>query len=419
MAGFRDPVSRRSFLAGLGAASAVAITACAPEPPPPEPPAPAAPPPATVPPAPHADPSSTLVLCMLHGGNDGLNTVIPYADAAYLQKRGALALTDTNGVLPLGDGFGAHPQMPGLKALWDAGDAAIIHGVGYPQPDRSHFRSTDIWDTGRPDVVIGTGWLGRWLDTFGDPLGAVGVTGTLLPSMRGAQLVGTATSGNALSIPGTTAFRSAFAQLATNDGGDPLWATSYVNSQKDLLRAQATLNPALSAANPTGSALGALTTNVGRQFAAVARMIRDSRVPARVYTTNMGGFDTHSGQLTTHATLLGQLDTAIKAFHDDLATEPRGAGVVVMVVSEFGRRLQANANAGTDHGTCAPVMVTGRPVLGGFHGAPPSLTNLDPQGDPIMTTDFRSVYATVLAHTLGADPAAILGSSAFAPLAFV
>ncbi|MFA5884013.1 MAG: DUF1501 domain-containing protein [Acidimicrobiia bacterium] len=413
MADVRRSVSRRGFLAGLGAASFLAVAACAPEPP--------APPPGPPPPPPGPPPSAstTLVVCVLHGGNDGLNTVIPHTDLGYVTPRGALALGTADGVLPLAGGFALHPAMPGLKALWDAGDAAIVHGVGYPQPDRSHFRSTDIWDTARPDAIVGSGWLGRWLDTTGDPLGAVCVTGTLLPALRGSARVGIATSTGALSIPGSTGFRNAFAQLATNDGADPQWATTYVGSQKDLLRAQAVLNPSLSAANPTGSALGALTTGVGRQFAAVARMIRDPNVPARVFMTNQGGYDTHAGQLATHAALLGQLDTAVKAFHDDLAAEPRADGVIVMFVSEFGRRLGANANGGTDHGTCAPVIVTGRPVVGGFHGTAPSLTALDPQGDPIYTTDFRSVYATVLARTLRADADTILGTSAFAPMTFV
>jgi uncharacterized protein (DUF1501 family) len=406
--------SRRSFLAGLGAASAVALAACTPEPPG------AAPPPAD-PPVPPRPPSASnlVVVCVLHGGNDGLNTVIPYTNPVYRARRGALALGPAQGVLPLDDTFALHPSMPGIKALWDAGDAAIVHGVGYPNPDRSHFRATDIWDTARPDAVVGTGWLGRWLDGYGDPLGAVCVTGSLLPALRGASRVGIATGTGAFTLPGTTAFRAAYTQLATNDAADPLWATTYVNSEQDLLRAQSVLNPALSAANPTGSALGALTTGIGRQFAAVARMIRDPNVPAKVYMTNQGGYDTHAGQLGTHASLLGQLDAAIAAFHQDLATEPRADGVIVMIVSEFGRRLTANANGGTDHGTCLPVILTGRPLTGGAYGTPPDLATLDPQGDPLHTTDFRSVYATVLERTLRADAAAILGTSAYPALTFV
>ena len=405
----RRTVTRRGFLAGVGAAGVLAVAACAPEPPAPPPPPPGPPPSA----------STTLVLCYLHGGNDGLNTVIPYTDAAYVSHRGPLALGAANGVLPLADGFALHPAMPGFKALWDAGDAVIVRGVGYPSPDRSHFRSTDIWDTARPDAVVNAGWIGGWLDTTADSLGAVCVTGSLEPALRGNTRVGIATGTGALAVPGTTAFRNAFTQLATPATGDPLWAGVYVNAQSDLLRAQTVLNPSLSAANPTGSALGALTTGIGRQFAAVARMIRDPNVPARVFMTNQGSYDTHAGQLTTHATLLGQLDAAVAAFHADLAGEPRADGVIVMLISEFGRRLTANANGGTDHGTCAPVIITGRPVNGGFYGAAPSLTTLDAQGDPIFTTDFRSVYATVLARTLRADANAILGTSAFAPMTFV
>jgi len=125
----------------------------------------------------------------------------------------------------------------------------------------------------------------------------------------------------------------------------------------------------------------------------------------------MGGFDTHENQLDTHQTLLTQLDGAVSAFHTDLATNSGGHRVVTLVVSEFGRRLNSNANGGTDHGTCAPVLALGRPVIGGFYGAAPSLTALDPQGDPIMTTDFSAVYATMLSRVLGADPTTLLGSA--------
>jgi len=417
----RRAVSRRKFLAGLGAASAVAITACTPEPPAPpgDGTVPTVPPTTTPPPTIPSSASNTLVVCMLHGGNDGMNTVVPYTDPVYVARRGSLALGEAQGVLPLADGHALHPSLPGIKALWDAGDAAIIQGVGYPNPDRSHFRATDIWDTAHPESFVASGWLGRWLDGHGDGLGAVCVTGSLLPTLRGASRVGTATGTGSFTLPGSTAFRNAYTVLATSSGEDPVWAASYVNSQKDLLRAQSILNPPLAAANPTGSALGALTTGIGRQFAAVARLLRDPNVPAKVFMTNQGGYDTHAGQLPIHASLLGQLDAAIAAFHQDLAGDPRAEGVIVMVVSEFGRRLTANGNAGTDHGTCLPVIVTGRPVVGGFHGAAPNLATLDPQGDPIHTTDFRSVYSTVLSRTLRADAGAILGTTAYPALTFV
>jgi uncharacterized protein (DUF1501 family) len=323
------------------------------------------------------------------------------------------------GVLPIGDGLALHPSMTGIKGMCDRGDLAIVRGAGYPNPDRSHFRSTDIWESGRPDAVIGTGWIGRWLDAVANPLAAVAVSSTLPRTLRGVAETGVAVSGSALSLPGTTAFRAACNTLATGDPSDPAWATAWVRAENELLHAQQVLNPALSAANPAGSALGGVNTSIGRSFAAIARMIRNPAVPTRVYMTGLGGFDTHTNQLPTQATLLGQLDAAVSAFHTDMAKETRGAGVVTLVVSEFGRRLNANADAGTDHGTCAPVLVLGAPVLGGFYGAQPSLTALDRQGDPVMTTDFRSVYSTVLSRTLKTDPAAILGSNAFAPMGFL
>jgi uncharacterized protein (DUF1501 family) len=359
------------------------------------------------------------VLLFCYGGNDGLNTVVPYTDAAYRTNRGVLALDEAGGVHPIGSGFGLHPSLDGLSGLWAQNQVAVIHGVGYPNANRSHFRSTDIWESGRPDAVVSTGWLGRWLDTQPDPMRALAVQSTVPRTLRGSSLSGIAVSGGPLTIPGSNALRSGFAQLATTDPADPVLAGLWTRSQADLLRAQTVLNPALSSANPVGSRLGALNTPIARSLAAVARLVRDPAVPTRVYAVNQGGFDTHADQAPAHANLLGQIDDAVTAFHTDLAANPRGAEVVTMIVTEFGRRLEVNANAGTDHGTCIPVISVGARVNGGHHGAAPSLTSLDSQGDPIMTTDFRRVYATALSRTLGADPAAILGSSAYAPLGFL
>ena len=406
-------VSRRKFLTGITAAGALALSVCVPIKPAPAPP----PPPPPPPPAP--GPSDKVVIVFLYGGNDGLNTVIPYTDPTYLAKRGPLALGAAQGVLPIGDGLALHPAMTGIKAMCNRGDLAVVRGVGYPSPDRSHFRSTDIWESARPDAVVSTGWIGRWLDSTTNPLDAVAVSSTLPRTLRGSMETGVAVSGGSLSLPGTTAFRAAFNTLATGDPGDPALATTWVRAENELLHAQQVLNPALSAANPPGSALAGVNTSIGRSFASIARMIRNPNVPTRVFMTGMGGFDTHTNQLPTQAALLGQLDAAVNAFHTDMANEPRGAGVVTMVVSEFGRRLNANADLGTDHGTCAPVLVLGAPVLGGFYGAQPSLTALDRQGDPIATTDFRSIYSTVLQRTLKVDAAAILGTSAFAPMPFL
>jgi uncharacterized protein (DUF1501 family) len=405
-------ISRRQFLVGTGAAAVLA--ACAPVGTP-------APPP-TPPPAPPPPPSPTpsvLVLLFCYGGNDGLNTVIPFTDPTYRTKRGALALDESAGVRAIGNGFGLHPSLDGLHGLWGEGAVAVVHGVGYPNADRSHFRSTDIWESGRPDAIVGTGWLGRWLDTQPEAMRALAVQSTVPRTLRGSSLSGIAVSGGALTIPGSSALRNGFAQLATTDPADPVLAGLWTRSQSDLLRAQTVLNPALSAPNPAGSQLAAINTSLARSLAAVARLVRDPAVPTRVYAVNLGGFDTHADQAGTHATLLGQVDDAVTAFHRDLAADPRGGDVVTMIVSEFGRRLQTNANLGTDHGTCLPVIAVGPRVNGGHHGAAPSLTSLDNQGDPVMTTDFRRVYSTVLTKTLGADPAAVLGSSAFTPLGFL
>jgi uncharacterized protein (DUF1501 family) len=369
-------------------------------------------------PATPSNATGTLVLVGLYGGNDGLNTVIPYQDSAYLTGRPQLGYQPDQ-VLPLGDGLALHPNLKGLKTLWDAKQLAIVRGVGYPNPNLSHFRSMDIWQSGVPDRAESTGWIGRWLDATGsDPVRALSVGPTMPPAFAGLKASGAAIPNGALRLPGGTALRSEIAALNAPSAGLPPLAARVNQVGRDLLTVQSTLASALStpAAGTTAQGKGAATTGLSGQLDLVARLIK-AGVPTRVYAVALAGFDNHANEKDTHAQLMTELDQGISGFLQSLQGSPHASGVVVMTFSEFGRRVAENASSGTDHGTAAPVLVAGPGVRGGFFGDEPSLTDLD-DGDLKFTTDFRSVYATVLARTVGIDPKVSLNQP-FPVLGFV
>jgi uncharacterized protein (DUF1501 family) len=367
---------------------------------------------------PLASDATVLVLVTLYGGNDGLGTLVPYADGAYHDARPELAY-GADDVLKLDGQLGLNPTMKGFKALWDAKKLAIVRGVGYPKPDHSHFRSMDIWQSGSPDRPVGTGWIGRWLDaTRPDPLRVVSVGATLPPLAVGARAAGVALPLTSFAAP-TGPIGAGVTALARPDPADPPAQAMAARATGTLLSATAVFGPPLDAA--TGSAddddddartQGASAGGqggLGRQLAVVSRCVR-AGVPTQVYAVSLGGFDTHADEKGTQSRLLGELDSAVSGFLADLAKDPRGAKVVVAIYSEFGRRVAANASEGTDHGTAGPVFVAGAPVAGGFYGDQPSLTALD-AGDLKVTTDFRSVYATLLERVLGTEAGRVLDGS--------
>jgi len=353
----------------------------------------------------------TLVLVTLYGGNDGLATVIPASDPAYQDARADLAY-QSGEVLDLSDGLGLNPSMKGLHGLWRRGRLAIVRGVGYPRPDRSHFRSMAIWQTADPVSPPKTGWLGRWLDaTGGDPLRAVSI-GQVLPPL----LAGERTAGAVLPLGGLAVGRSVEAgcrALATAAPGEPSAVAAVRTSIRDLLRCTEALsiNGGSDEHEPDdrksggGSAGGQQA--LGAQLSLVGRLIK-AGVPTRVYATSLGGFDTHADQKDAQSALLGEVDEAVTAFLSNLEGSRGGDGVVVAIYSEFGRRVRANAAQGTDHGTAGPVLIAGARVRGGFYGDQPSLSSLD-DGDLAVTTDFRDVYATLLEEVLGAEVGPVLG----------
>ena len=356
-----------------------------------------------------------LVLVTLYGGNDGLNTVIPYADPGYQDARPELAY-QADEVHRLDDEVGLNPALGGLHGLFGAGRLAIVRGVGYPKPDRSHFRSMDIWQTAEPERPGSTGWLGRWLDgAGGDPRLAVSFEATLPPLLAGAGSAGAAVPVTGRSTPpgladGTLA---AFAAGAPGESAAQARAAACfadLRSVRDMITsvrdASPSAEPGADDETDGATATGGSRTPLQAQLDLVAQCV-EAGVSSRVFSVSLGGFDTHADERQLQEFLLGQVDRALTGFAERMGRSEAGRGVVIAVYSEFGRRVRANASDGTDHGTASDFLLLGAGVRGGLHGAPASLTDLD-DGDLKFTTDFRDVYATLLGRVLDSDPAPVL-----------
>lgn len=357
---------------------------------------------------------AVLVVVTLYGGNDGLNTVVPASDKAYQDARPDLAY-EPDQVLGIGDGLGLSPGLKGLKGLWDSHDLAVVRGVGYPEPDRSHFRSMAIWQTASPGTAVPTGWLGRWLDASGgDPLHALSVEPTLPPLLAGSTTAAASMPVGGLKLPNGDV-GTAFAALGKPSAGEEQWRAAAAGSIADLHEAVRVLGGAVHDGTEadededeerTKGASAGGGSQLKAQLDLVAGLV-EAGVPTRAYSVSLGGFDTHADERGTQERLLSELDAALTGFAGRMRRTDRGKQVVVLVYSEFGRRVHANGSDGTDHGTAGPVFLLGHRVNGGLYGEQPSLTDLA-DGDLQATTDFRDVYAAVLQDVLGADPERVL-----------
>ena len=349
--------------------------------------------------------SGILVIVTLYGGNDGINTVIPYADNAYHDSRPDLAYAPGE-VLPLDGQLGLNPALTGMAELWRRKRLAIVRGVGYPNPDRSHFRSMDIWQTASPNDAVPTGWIGRWLDASGDdPLRAINV-GAVLPLMAvGEKHVASALSETIPRIP--TDIADTLSAMADDDPRD----TPAMRAVRRTYRATRVTEPefgrVIKGVDPATAGRSADVESLSAQLDVVARCVK-AAVPTRVYMVSLGGFDTHADERGTQEELLRTLDDALTPFLAQMRTNMYGRNLVVMAYSEFGRRVAANSSQGTDHGAAGPVFLMGAPVKGGFYGDEPSLTDLV-DGDLKTTTDFRDVYHELLSKTLKTDPVPAVG----------
>ncbi len=354
-----------------------------------------------------------LVAVTLYGGNDGLNTLIPYTDSLYFSSRPDISYPAEK-LLQLDSSLALNPSMGGIKTLWDEKKVAIIRGVGYPKPDRSHFSSMAKWQTGNPLSHLNTGWLGRWIDTQPtDPMIAISLGSVLPPLLAGAKKSGSALPLGGLVIP-TGQLAADCAKLSTASSSDSKLMALAANTMKNLFNISDSISPILKK-NVPGSAVELPTinggnaggdTNLSQQLDIVAKLI-DAGAPTRVWSVSLGGFDTHANEANAQAALLGVVSDSISRFMTQLKSTTRSRDVVVLVYSEFGRRVVGNASQGTDHGSSGPVFVIGDKIKGGFYGDQPSLAKLV-DGDLAVTTDFRSVYATILEKVLKSPPERIL-----------
>jgi uncharacterized protein (DUF1501 family) len=377
-----------------------------------------------------------LVVIEMSGGNDGLNTVVPYATPEYSKARPNIAIAK-DAALQIGQSggmhLGLHPRLKGLHELFDKGHLGVVTGVGYPNPNRSHFESMDVWQLGDPDSKRAReGWLARYIDADGH------LKNTSLPGIAlGEQLP------LALNAPGSAA-------AVIGNGGDYGFGMAAPDRNQQMQAFNAMYAPEKTSVGTAASSSDEFIRNVGNEVYTSTQAIKDAiksyderagekasypnnnglasrlqtisklitgGLSTRVYYASIGGFDTHANQPGGHANTLGQLGDAIAAFMKDLELQGRANDVLVMTFSEFGRRVHENGSAGTDHGAASVLFVAGGGVRGGVYGQYPSLSDLD-DGDLKFTTDFRSVYSAILDKWLGAPSDKILGGS-FSPLKFV
>jgi uncharacterized protein (DUF1501 family) len=362
--------------------------------------------------------SKILVVIQLDGGNDGINTVVPYGDDEYGRNRDSLRL-DAAQLHKLNDHVGLHPQMRPAKELFDDGRLTIVQGVGYPNPNRSHFESMRIWQTARFDEADHNsyGWLGRALDLPRMHDGSeVSQPGAIYAGRDDVPVALWGRRSEALSLTSLSDMKLPFAadQLeppaatspgARSDNGDlNLFVTRQVlsaYSAADQFQRQISSTAGRSAVQYPASQLSA-------NLQLISQLIK-SGSNARVYYAVQGGYDTHAAQLYTHSQLLREFSAALKAFLDDLQGDRLEDRVVILAFSEFGRRVKENVSQGTDHGAAGPVFLAGRKTAGGLVGATPDLSNLD-GGDIKMSTDLREIYAAILEDWIGVDAAKVLDS---------
>lgn len=357
-----------------------------------------------------------LVVIQMGGGNDGLNTVVPFSEEAYYRVRPTLAVP-ANNVLKVTDTLGLHPGLAKAKTLYDKGAMAVIQGVGYPNPSRSHFKSMEIWHTADPEGrVVRYGWVGRYFDSkcpvCEQPTAGVNV-GSSLPLAMQAE----SGQGVTLETPETFQWMPSLNGIGEQEQVELFRLLNAPAPNElgtiDFLRHTA-MNAYVSSERvraAVGMYKGGVeypNTRFAYSMKLIAQMVAGN-LPTKVYYAHIAGFDTHAAQRGAHDRLLTDLASGVEAFYRDLEAQGNADRVVVLAFSEFGRRVAENGSAGTDHGTAAPMFIFGKPIKGGLYGQHPSLTDLT-DGDLRHGIDFRSVYATVLDKWLGADPAKILGA---------
>jgi len=362
-------------------------------------------------------PNRILVVIELSGGNDGLNTVVPFGDPAYYRARPKIGIIERE-VIKVADGFGFHPSMVGFERLYKDGRLAVVHGCGYDHPSLSHFSSMGFWHTGVPNGGEPLGWLGRLADatypaTSKNVIVNLGNSQSL--AVRGQQhspLV--FDDPGRFRRDGTDEEKHALAMLSESRTTSNATLDFLANTAKNATESSDFVRRAsTSYRTPVDYGQGGgLAGNLQRVAALIA-----AEMPTRLYYVTYQGnsFDTHVQQADLHTRLLMYTADAVRGFIDDVARLGRGDDVAVMIFTEFGRRVEENGSLGTDHGTATPMFLAGKGVKGGFFGQHPSLTDLD-DGNMKMTTDFRRVYATAIKEWLGYDQTQAVLKGTFAPM---
>ncbi len=367
-----------------------------------------------------------LVVFELNGGNDGINTVIPIGDPNYVLARPTLAIPK-NDVLMLDDWAGLHPSLAPFHELYKNKELAVVQGVGYPNANRSHFKSMEIWHRGDPAGEFNTGWLGRWYEKE-----KMADNKSVVPIVHYSQnrpLLFKSGRAPAISInsiddfypkngkPESVAISKLYKDMKASDvpamdemghGADGTTALSpdevIMATGQDIVKGTDLIKKMLK--NPRAPKVAYPAGRVGQGLAVFAQMIVENS-GTKLFYVSQGGFDTHAKQADNHGNLMAGYSQAISAFVNDLKAENRDKDVLVMCFSEFGRRVKENGSAGTDHGAASVMFFAGGGVKGGMYGKYPKLDKLD-DGDLIYNIDFRDCYATVLEQWLGTDSARIL-----------
>ena len=352
----------------------------------------------------------SLVVVQLSGGNDYLNTVVPYGDGLYYDYRPNLHIAEDT-VMPIDGRLGFNPNLKSIKRLWDDGKVAIINGIGYETPNRSHFRSMDIWHTAEPDAIGTEGWLGRTireLDPAADNVLTAVNFGRGLPRALACRGVPVASVGNLETyglfpdMEGDLMKRFALETLAKMYGPE-----AGRNAVMSFLGQ--TGSDALKGADILRTAPANYTSTIEYGGSPIAQGLKNAAqvmfadFGTRVYYTQQGSYDTHSGQLASHATLLQDMDGAVGDFWDDVKEHGRADEAVMMIFTEFGRRIRDNGT-GSDHGSGGVAFIIGDSVRGGLYGEYPSLKEEDQiEGDLRSNNDFRSTYTTLLEDWLSVE----------------
>jgi uncharacterized protein (DUF1501 family) len=368
-----------------------------------------------------ANKDNILIVVQLDGGNDGLNTVIPYRDDDYRKHRPRINLAADQRLHQIDDRIALHPSLIGFAKLFEGNRLALVQSVGYPNPNRSHFESMAVWHTAslKPDAST-PGWLARSLErrpaAAGGDTPGMHISDRALPQALygGQRYVPTLASleqfRRRLGVVETASAREqrlALDQIGAQDRGEPGSLLQFIE--------RSTLITYASSARLEEAVKGSTAMTGYPEFYGLAQRLRliaqliKAGLTTSIYYTQLDGFDTHANQLNSHGFLLQQLGQSLKAFLDDMQKSGEAERVLVLVFSEFGRRLHENASGGTDHGTAAPVFLLGPVVKAGVHGPYPNLQDLDAGGDPKFAIDFRQVYAAVLDDWLRCPSMPVLG----------